>query len=644
LDSLIDPSPSFVTCSLLFTKGHVLLISAALDGVVDGQTEFPLAPAAENAVEVWDILLKHSQEITLFPVERLRPLINFVFPYVTSSRFATFVKKLDGITAQRAGAGSLAEEHITRASALLDNEDYLRSLHEFHEALRLSHSLESQSEAIRVCLQLSALYQHLGLYHAAKYYGLAASFAALRLPEDALRRMAAVGLAQASETDYASGASLIFFLTFKSFVSVAGEYAIAGKKSFREKQWAKVDFYAMLLTRAAKIVSEDCHSRCMEQLRQLDAEDMYAAGEDKLESMFASLDRSALTSRYAKEGIAVPFSDYASARVTSWKQLGITWRVEWSSNYESERHGEALCAVLQIVLAAFARTEFSPIATEATIALNTRHSGEEEVKQIADNDVLRFSLQLDPAQGMPLEGQLSIVYYVLAGCSGMRSDDFRVRFEEEFKRGLPERIGVYVSPADVFRQFYSQADYDGLHQADPSERPDSRATRTWKGMSDISEIHPQFVESEALRLIENRYKRSAEMFPRTLRHLSGDTAFQKLLSKLRDAGWKDWHVLLAVGNIRLNFLVDAHQPNYKELYRSVMRKGEGADHPLVPPASFDEARLRDALQFSKVTTITSMGFQVHQMTPNFPGIDSFLRRFKYWELDVAHADPFAPAT
>ena len=28
------------------------------------------------------------------------------------------------------------------------------------------------------------------------------------------------------------------------------------------------------------------------------------------------------------------------------------------------------------------------------------------------------------------------------------------------------------------------------------------------------------------------------------------------------------------------------------------------------------------------------------MTPNFPGIDAFLRRFKYWELDVPHSDPF----
>jgi hypothetical protein len=453
LDSLITASPSFVTCSLLFTKGHLLLISAALDGVADGQTTFPLTRATENAIEVWDVLLKYSRDISSFPVERLCPLVNFLFPYVTSDRFATFVKKLDGMTAQRAGAQSLAEEYITRASALLDGQDYLRSLHGFHEALRLSHNLESQSEAIRVCLQLSALYDHLGLYHAAKYYGLAASFAALLLPEDALRRMAAVGLARAAEADYASGASLLFFLTFKTFVSIANEFAMAGKRSFREQQWAKVDYYAMLLTRAAKVISTDCQGHCMELLRRLDAQDIYAASEDKLDKMFGGLDRSALASRYEKEGIATPFGDYAPARTTSWKQLGITWRFEWPSTYEGERQGEALCAVLQIVLSALAGTEFSVIANEVTVVLDTAHSGKEEVKQVTDNEVLRFSLLIDPTRSIPLEGQLGIVYRVLAAGSAIRSDDFRMRFEEEFRRGLPQRIGVYVGAGDELVPF-----------------------------------------------------------------------------------------------------------------------------------------------------------------------------------------------
>jgi hypothetical protein len=646
LDSLIGADASFVTCSLLFTKGHLLLISAALDGDPDGSAPFPWTKAADDAVEVWNVLLRHSRDIPLFPVERLRSQANFLFPYVTSDRFTAFLRKLDGITAERAGMQSLAEEYVTRASALLAAGDHIRSLQTFHEALRLSQSLESQSEAIAVCLQLSALYEHLGLYHAAKYYGLAASYAALRLPEDALRKMAAVGLAAAAKADYATGASLLFFLTFKMFVVVAQEFAIAGRKSFRDDQWATVDFYAMLLTRASKIISGGCHSLCQDMLRRLDAQDIYAAGEEELEKTFAGLDRAALAARYAEEGIATPFSDFARSRMTCWRQFGIKWLFEWPSTYEAERHGQALCTVVQIVLAALAGTEFSIIATEVTVVLETSQCGEPKVKQIADNDVLRFAVVVDPSRAVSLDSHLAIVYDILAICSAIPTGEFQARFEEEFRRGLPHRIGVYVSPAEVFRQFYTQSEYEELHEpdaiSDTAERVDIQPTRTRKEVSDTSELHPQYNESEALRLIENRYRRSAEMFPHTLRALSSDAAFQRVVSKLNESGWKDWHILLAVGNIRINSLIDVNDANYKEAVRMLMWKGERPEDPLPSVASFDEERLRDSLRMSQPTTIANMGFRVDQMTPNFPGIDAFLTRFKYWDLDVPHPNPFRP--
>ena len=641
LDSLISSHPGFVTCSLLFTKGHILLISAALDDDPDGKAAFPLARAADRATGPWSILLGHARDLPLFPVERLLPLVSFVFPHVTSDTFATFVKHLDQITAGRAGAGELAEQHIERASALLDADELLRALHEFHEALRLSHNLPSQSEAIRVCLQLSALYQHLGLYHAAKYYGLAAAYAALQLPEDALRKMAAVGLAKAAEADYASGASLLFFLTSRIFMRLAEEFAIAGTKPFREEQWAKVDYYALLLTRASKIISDDCHSRCLELLRYLGGEDTYTDTGARLDEMFGELDRTGLAKLYANQGIGTPFSDHAPSRATSWKQLGITWRVEWASNFESERHGEALCAVLQIVLAALTGTEFSIITTRAAITINATHSGEETVEQEADNDMLRFLVKLDPTRGISFEGHIAIVYYILAACSAIPAGDFTKRFEQEFSKGLPQRIGVYISPTEAFRQFYSEKDYERLHKGDPTDQPEIEPSRTREEMSEVSEVHPQFNEQEALQLIRNRYKNMSKMIPYTLRRLSEDKVFLELLSGFRGSGWKDWHILLAVTNIRINTLVDMHDPNYEELTRARAREGEHAADAPAPSDAFDEQHIRRSLEMSQLSTLTSMGFRADQMTPNFSGIDAFLRRFKYWDLDVPHRDPFA---
>jgi hypothetical protein len=39
-------------------------------------------------------------------------------------------------------------------------------------------------------------------------------------------------------------------------------------------------------------------------------------------------------------------------------------------------------------------------------------------------------------------------------------------------------------------------------------------------------------------------------------------------------------------------------------------------------------------------TLKGLGFHCGQMTPNFDGVDRFLRRFNYWADDVAHPKIF----
>jgi len=38
-----------------------------------------------------------------------------------------------------------------------------------------------------------------------------------------------------------------------------------------------------------------------------------------------------------------------------------------------------------------------------------------------------------------------------------------------------------------------------------------------------------------------------------------------------------------------------------------------------------------------------LGFKIKQITPNFSGVNKLLRRFRYWDLDIPHQDPFPDA-
>jgi hypothetical protein len=153
-------------------------------------------------------------------------------------------------------------------------------------------------------------------------------------------------------------------------------------------------------------------------------------------------------------------------------------------------------------------------------------------------------------------------------------------------------------------------------------------------------VHPQFDEADALLRITNRYKRISELFPYTLHRICSVPSFREVLTKLRQSGWKDWHILLAVSNIRVSSILNAHLRDNEKGALTMAMNGEKPDDPPTPVAFFNEEQLKKALHMSQLSTIASMGFRVEQMTPNFNGMDTFLRRFKYWELDVPHLDPF----
>ncbi len=61
----------------------------------------------------------------------------------------------------------------------------------------------------------------------------------------------------------------------------------------------------------------------------------------------------------------------------------------------------------------------------------------------------------------------------------------------------------------------------------------------------------------------------------------------------------------------------------------------------VPLARFDEDVLRFCLYSSMPSTLAGVGLESHQVTPDFPAIEEFLRhRYNYWTDDLPHADPF----
>lgn len=645
LDRVTPKEPCFVRCSLLFTKGYAELGKAYLDHEIAEDDRFDhFVQAAQRAVETWSSLLREAAEVKLFPVERLTSTVNFFYPHIDTEWFSAFASELDRIVAERAGAESTANVLAERGAALLESEQHMRALQTFHEALQLRQNAESQRPAVIICLQLAELYKYLGLTHAAKYYGFASSYAALSFPDDELRELAAVGLGVACEADYVSGASLLFFLTYRWFASTASQFRIAGSANYRQEKWATIDYYAVLLARASMLFGPELHQLILARLEEGGGEEPYRTHQSELDAMFADFagDLQALSESYGEQGVAAPFSDFAHRRATAWKQLGIEWFVDWPTDFEHERCGEAFCAVAQIVCAALGKRELSTAADRIDIKLSIESTGF-AVKTLPSNATLNFSVTLNPASDDLLRDYITATYVILMRASAMPEENFKARFEDEFENGLLHRVGVYTAPHEAFRQFYDRNEFEAIHQSDPEDaRVAVNVVRIRGEVADVSALHPDFDEADALKQVENRYRRIQAEFPFTLRQLSRETAFQSLVAELREEGWKDWHILQAVASARLNALIN-DGPESDSLARRIMESGEREEYPLTPSSIFTNKKLlRKCLEMSQLQTVHGLGLELKQPTPNFSGVDRLLRRFRYWDIDMPHEDPFNP--
>jgi hypothetical protein len=208
---------------------------------------------------------------------------------------------------------------------------------------------------------------------------------------------------------------------------------------------------------------------------------------------------------------------------------------------------------------------------------------------------------------------------------------------------LVDRCGAYVSPAEAFRQFYGKETFEEMHSGDQEivEVP-TNLVQTRSDHAEGTHIHPAYDEADAIQLVKNRYKRIASLYPITLRQLSLSPSFHRVVSALRADGWKDWHLLQAIASIRVNDLAK-RSTDWDRTSIEVFQNGEKEQDPITPEHFFDEASLRRALQMSQFSTMKGLGFKIKQITPNYSGVNKLLRRFRYWDLDIPHQDPFPDA-
>ncbi len=631
-------------CSLLSTKGFLCLF-AWIDERAAGREAIP---DSTEAITIWRSMIKEVRGAPLFPLETFSRLLSQLAGGMASGHaFSLLVRETDKLLGQRFGQHKVAEQAFERAESYYAAGETLEAIAELHKARTGTFTEERASDSVQFCIFLAKMYAEVGLHFAAKWYGLGAAFAALRVDDNDLRGLAYRGLAEAASADYATGASMEFFLTARIFLMVTREFSMAGNEQMRQFEWSRIDFYSLVLTRTASYLDQSLHQYLKDTvLKSFGADEIYDESTPRLDDFFGPEGISTVIEKTTQEGILPPFSDAGQRRRVAWHQMSARWFVEWPNDYQTAQIAEGFCATLQIFLEDLHNVELSLMPADVFLNIEL-HDGNLEIKDNSDNKQISLDIHLPRTTGgMPDSAVLvhSVAACALQMLSAISRDEFLKIHETRFKMGLMRKLLPYASYDRLFREFYCEEDFAAHYNNSRGVAPElpRLVGKTSADLSGPSGAHPAYDEEKSKRLIQSRYEAFPGLLRYTLPRLETNPQFVGTVRELREQGWKDWHILQAMANIRMNHVINATLPRgasmdqFKKAGSILFTRDEVDSDPAPPAELFTVSELKRALIMSQPSTLKGLGFTVSQRAPNFEGLDRFLSRFNYWVDDVPH--------
>lgn len=162
-----------------------------------------------------------------------------------------------------------------------------------------------------------------------------------------------------------------------------------------------------------------------------------------------------------------------------------------------------------------------------------------------------------------------------------------------------------------------------------------------KKINNLSKFYDKEVSEE---MINNRYKNCIAPVKFTLIQILPSRKFQNLKNILRQNGWKDWHILLAIDNLTIIYrMTKEHIKTPEEAKASSLKflEEEKINDIEIPLSVFTEENMHEALRGSMLSTLKLLGFSIPLKTIDTQKVETFLReKFNYFEDDIDHSNIF----
>lgn len=605
-----------------------------------------------GALDAWIQLIEFLKDAPLFPVDNIAKTLKVLgHQLVDDPRYEEVVYAIDLRVADVSGRSAAAENARDRAMAFYQNDRHLEAAREFHRALHGWFSGETSEGMVLCMLMIAECYRRLELLSAAKYYALAAA----RIMRDDDLKLFPRAIFSAAVADYHLGA---WFSTVCLIEAAIKAHLVFEEDPFDLEKHESATWGLFELTTIRAVAgAADSHfdsffNAAMDRVGVTEVLDEFVV--DNVEHPWWENRKPEEIFRHVQDQLGhSAFSDAGGTRTICWCALGVRWAVHFPNDYETTIVAERLAAVAQIVTADVALADPCLLPTSVTFEVQAGFGGNEpsfRPRSVGKGTTWEVVLPILGEESKSafddlIVQTLAIVFAAFADISVRPFEDLERIFEVAMRSGLSSKSAFGTVYDVAYANVINKETFDGAPRREVESLSGDSTPPVHDQLRLPERAGPGYTKSEGVSRAATRYESIPATLRATLPALRSHASFRPVVQGLRDEGWRDWHILLAVlnvaGNHRLNrngFQVPRNREEQQALSRRFVEP-EPENDP-VPLDLFNEEGLRQALPLSFPSTLQQWGLRLPQNPVDIDALERLLAaRFGYWIDDVPHADP-----
>ncbi len=139
--------------------------------------------------------------------------------------------------------------------------------------------------------------------------------------------------------------------------------------------------------------------------------------------------------------------------------------------------------------------------------------------------------------------------------------------------------------------------------------------------------------------------------PDTLQSLRSSSEFALVVNDLRSLGWKDWHILLGIKNVAMNYWLERSGPSIATVLgpgatskklEDLLKQQQWDTKVPVPASEFSRENLDFQIGLVMAgSELRRIGLELYGPDIDVSAVREFLtRRTAYWNVDVEHEEIF----